>query len=449
MAEVQPDQQPTARFNMFTRASQLSLSFILLLTTTAPTANAEAITITGAQVFDGERFIQRDIHIEDGLITEAPAEGAKTIDAEGRYIIPPHAEAHTHVFWGGAGSFNSASRYLLEGVFYAACMNNGTYAADEYRAWRPDNEGPDVIFANGGITATECHPVALYRDLHTRFGQPLETFMKNNENSAFYIADTVQDLDVIWPKFLATNPEIVKTYLLESESFDTFDKPKGLSPWVLREIIKRAREENLRVAAHIETTRDIERALDLGVDWLAHLPYGVGREDKDALRLSPELAQRLAEAGTFITPTTSVAWGIPKEEEDPEGYEACRAVLRDNLRVLREAGARVIIGSDAFVPWTEVQAMKSLDVYTNAELLRMSTMDTPKAIYPERAIGALTPGSEASLLILEGCPIDDLDNAQRIAIAIKQGRILERPENADEIMESEPAGGGHLCNHPH
>jgi len=49
---------------------------------------------------------------------------------------------------------------------------------------------------------------------------------------------------------------------------------------------------------------------------------------------------------------------------------------------------------------------------------------TPQAVFPERRIGRLQPGYEASLLILEENPLDATEHARTIRLRLKQGHLL-------------------------
>ncbi|MGH9844565.1 MAG: hypothetical protein ACREEM_38075 [Blastocatellia bacterium] len=47
------------------------------------------------------------------------------------------------------------------------------------------------------------------------------------------------------------------------------------------------------------------------------------------------------------------------------------------------------------------------------------------AANPQRKIGALSEGYEASFLAWEGNPLEDLQNVRRIKLRFKQGVLLE------------------------
>jgi imidazolonepropionase-like amidohydrolase len=49
---------------------------------------------------------------------------------------------------------------------------------------------------------------------------------------------------------------------------------------------------------------------------------------------------------------------------------------------------------------------------------------TAAAIFPQRKIGHLKEGYEASFLVLSGDPLADFTNVQKIELRIKQGELL-------------------------
>jgi imidazolonepropionase-like amidohydrolase len=60
----------------------------------------------------------------------------------------------------------------------------------------------------------------------------------------------------------------------------------------------------------------------------------------------------------------------------------------------------------------------------NLGLLRMWSYTTPRSIFPDRQIGALDEGFEASFVALEGDPLKDFGNVRRIKFRFKQGVLL-------------------------
>ena len=100
-----------------------------------------------------------------------------------------------------------------------------------------------------------------------------------------------------------------------------------------------------------------------------------------------------------------------------------RAVQRASLRTLIASGVRLAIGSDNVGDSSlfEAEHLHSLGVFDTLALLKLWAEDTPRAIFPQRLIGLLREGYEASFLALEGNPLDDWRNTRRIKLRFKQG----------------------------
>jgi imidazolonepropionase-like amidohydrolase len=51
---------------------------------------------------------------------------------------------------------------------------------------------------------------------------------------------------------------------------------------------------------------------------------------------------------------------------------------------------------------------------------------TPQAIFPKRKIGSLSPGYEASFLVLRGDPTADWKASREFRMRVKQGHAVNR-----------------------
>jgi imidazolonepropionase-like amidohydrolase len=94
-----------------------------------------------------------------------------------------------------------------------------------------------------------------------------------------------------------------------------------------------------------------------------------------------------------------------------------------SLRTLIDSGVALAIGSDNVGDSSVLEAehLQSLGVVDELALLKLWTEDTPKAIFPQRRIGFLRDGYEASFLALEGNLLEDWRNIRRIKLRFKQG----------------------------
>ncbi len=401
----------------------------------APTSGGN-VALTNAMWFDGTTFAPRTVYSVGGRFTKRAPERVDAIhDLSGTYVVPPYAEAHNHNIGLGSGDQDrrSVANYLAAGVFYVKIQGNWPLTADEKRTLglnRPD--GLDVMFAHGSLTATGGHPIGLAELLLRQGyypGQTLETM----RDRYYFTIDSAVDLERKWPALVQQQPDFIKTFLLFSDDFgrrkdDPAVTSKGLDPLLLPAIVAKAHAQGLRVTTHVTNASDFRNAIAAGADEIAHLPATFvpaqlgGPHDEP---LMPEDARLAAERGTFVITTfgaRSAAGSLTPEERG-----RMRDGLLQNLAILLRNGARIAIGSDnpADTSAAEAALLLQSGVVDELALLRMWTNATAKAIFPERQIGSLDEGYEASFLVLEGNPLEDWQNARRIRLRFKQGLLLE------------------------
>lgn len=386
-----------------------------------PTAFAQAYAFEDGRWFDGESFVEKTMYTANGVLVAEPPEGTiDRIDLNDGYVVPPFGEAHNHNVDAGADAM--IRRYLADGIFY---VKNPNSLPNDKRSLVADSRintqaSIDVIFANGGLTSTKGHPIQIAnRNIDNGYWDE-----ENGEGGFYHTIDSEADLDAKWPGILAGKPDFIKTYLLYSEEFEKrkadsqYDYWKGLDPALLPTIVARAHEAGLRVSTHIETAADFRNAVAAGVDEINHLP-GFRPQEGVALSvyaLTETDAADAAEAGVRVVTTL---FGIHKPE--------IRELHARNLRLLKDHGVAIAIGSDAhrYTSTMEANYLRRLEVFSNLELLKMWCETTAASIFPDRKIGKLADGYEASFLVLEGNPIEDFGNTRKIAMRVKQGVILD------------------------
>ena len=73
----------------------------------------------------------------------------------------------------------------------------------------------------------------------------------------------------------------------------------------------------------------------------------------------------------------------------------------------------------------EFQFLYDLEVFSNLELLKMWCENAAMTTFPNRKLGYLKDGYEASFLVVEENPLEDIRNInEKIFLRVKQGTIL-------------------------
>jgi imidazolonepropionase-like amidohydrolase len=94
--------------------------------------------------------------------------------------------------------------------------------------------------------------------------------------------------------------------------------------------------------------------------------------------------------------------------------------------LLAKHHVQIAIGSDSHGKKSLPEAMSlyGLKIFDNLALFEMWCEATPKTIFPNRRIGQLRDGYEASFLVLAADPLQDFMNVKKIDMRIKQGEVL-------------------------
>jgi hypothetical protein len=413
------------------RSTLLALIAAFLLSAALPPPSAPTMQLSGGRWFDGAGFRPGEWFVVDGRLTrKRPPRVDVRVDLSGRHIIPPFAEAHEHDIQGAWAIRPATRKYLTAGVFYSMqmCGNPGDLAPVKGAFGHPGTV--DVVFAEACISASDGHPLGMALDSLRQLKPDAQA--ADIWDKSYYPIDNLADLEKRWPIIAASKPDLIKLILVESERHAARrGDPKllgsnGLDPTLVAPIVARAHAAGIRVAAHVETARDLAAAVAGGVDMIAHLPGNRMLPGTTAAtyRIPDTVAADMARRGVAMITTASVLT-LRKS-----GVDELRAVHADNLRRLRRAGVRLALGTDTFTGTVvdEIRFVDGLGVLPRAELLRIAVQDTPRLLFPKRKIGAFEEGAEASLLALDGDPLRDLSAIGRITLRIKQGAILVPPQ---------------------
>ncbi len=259
-----------------------------------------------------------------------------------------------------------------------------------------------------------------------------------------------------------------------SAGYDFIKIQQGLTSAEYEAIVATATELGIPFAGHVPAAVGVEAVLAAGQATIDHLDgylaamlpanadasggYGgfldvmLVTDMPDASRIEM-LARQTAAAGTWNVPTqalferrvgpltatelaaraemrympaaTITSWTEAKERQVNErGFDAevaARAITlrRQFIHALHEAGARLILGSDApqvfNVPGFSVH--QELDLLTQAGLTpyeALATATTAAAEFLGTNTGTVAPGRDADLLLLDASPLDDITNSRRI-----------------------------------
>jgi imidazolonepropionase-like amidohydrolase len=107
------------------------------------------------------------------------------------------------------------------------------------------------------------------------------------------------------------------------------------------------------------------------------------------------------------------------------------------VRRFHEAGGLIVTGTD-MLPWPTAGLQEELRLLVDAGLsplaaLQAATRNAAKALGWGARTGTIEVGRDADLVLLDGDPLQDITNTQRIRIVVRAGRVLPRAQ-LDSIL---------------
>ena len=374
--------------------------------------------------FDGTAFASRAMYVAGGVFHERrPSRVDSIVDLAGGFVVPPFADAHQHLYDPSRAAAFVAG-FLRDGIFYVKDQASAPIARQAAAAVLNAPGSIDLLSANQGWTSPGGHPVQLIRPVAQMPG-PLGAFVRDSLDPGLVMqVATREDIDRRWPYFLAgrPRPDFVKVYVYYSEeharraSDPRFDGNRGIDPTLVPYLVSLAHSAGLQVSAHVFTAADFRVALDAGVDQIAHLPGG--RSPNPAPFLLTE-----ADADNAAKRRVTVVTTITQHGDSAVTDRLVREQYTHNIRLLKARSVPLLIGSDLATgtATTEIAALARSGLFTNLELLRLWSVTTPQAMFPDRRIGRLADGYEASFLVLRNDPLADIRNTRAISLRVKRG----------------------------
>jgi imidazolonepropionase-like amidohydrolase len=223
----------------------------------------------------------------------------------------------------------------------------------------------------------------------------------------------------------------------KAEGWSVIKVYQQLSAEVYDSIVQSAKRHGLEFAGHVPTAVPVLHALASGQRSIEHLGGydqvitrrgGLGTfawTTVDESRFA-SLIQPTVEAGTWNCPTLAIYVHLAQQHHPPNEQAAIVANRRRFVAELSRAGARLLVGTDAGIDVVFPAAIhEELREFVAAGLtpyqaLRAATVDAAEYLRVP-GLGTVAVGAPAELLLLDGNPLQDIEQAERIAGLIARG----------------------------
>jgi imidazolonepropionase-like amidohydrolase len=450
------------------RATNLASGVIAVacfIATTACGPQAERQSGAGrVTVFDGARLITGDaappienaVFIVDGNRfsrvgrrgeIEIPA-GAVRVDLTGKTVMPAMIDVHSHLgFLDMADASMSKDHFTRENLTdhleryayhgFAAVCSFGTDIGDLPFQMR------DEIIPNAAIFRTVGRGVAY----------PGSGPADPSRNDVPYAVTTEDEARAAVRDLAAHKPDFVKIWV-----DDRNGTKQKLTPPLFRAAADEARTLGFRSVAHVFDLADAKELLRAGVEGFTHMVRDQPVDDEflALLKERPNVWFTPNLGGMNRTVPGASAGARPRWADEPMLHETTPpAVIQrrldqlartpagkpnpgrvwdlQNTRTLKNAGVRLVLGSDAAGDsnrWIGVTAHIELEHFvaagfTPGEAIIAATRTAAEVLRLDQ-LGTVAPGKSADFLVLDANPLDNIANTRKIAKVYIRGLEVER-----------------------
>lgn len=412
------------------------------------------LAITHARVFDpGTLAVEEDqtVIVTKGRITAvgpaakvAVPQGARTLDAQGRFLMPGLWDMHVH-FMGGA----SGPLALAGGVTTVRDLANDEKVLNELITSIESGKdlGPRVIKAG-------------FIDGRGPYSGPTRVF-----------ADTEEEARTAIEHYAANGFEQVKIY-------------SSIKPELVPAMVKLAHAKGLRLSGHVPAFMTARQFVEAGADEIQHVNFlllnflfdkvqdtrtparfTAVAENAAALDMGSrevrDFVTLLRERGVVVDPTVSTfedlfhnhpghwnagasailarmppTWqrgirsgggGLPDVAKKTELYRDSYQRMIDFVGLLHRGGVRIVAGTDGT---SGLQLVRELELYVAAgippkEVLRITTLGGAEVTKREKEYGRVLPGYVADLILVDGDPTLYIGDLRKVRQVIRGDRMFE------------------------
>ena len=237
-------------------------------------------------------------------------------------------------------------------------------------------------------------------------------------------ADTIKAVEAVASK----RYDYIKTVITTT--------PGGPETETLKLIVSEGKKRNLPTITHAVSVIDTLAAVDARPDVLVHTPH-IGRLEEDA-----NAVKKIATAGIPMTSTLAVF--IPHFGADntplfrdamPFPWDTISSAGQGpvNARLLWEAGISYGYGTDTSWPPKQSLAdeLRALSVvFSPRDISRIPGQGAARSTLKQDQIGTLEAGKRADMVLIDGNPLNDINDLQKVVTTIKDGRIVSDKRSA-------------------
>lgn len=374
----------------------------------------------------------KDVLIEDKRIIEISEvdsknyDDVKSIDLEGKFLMPGLVNCHVHLAWDGITDLRVASEKDGEGL---AAFKSAKHMRESIEAGILTIR--DLGVHQSGIIAKKAKEKGLAVGPRILSSAAAITMTKGHTWWCGVEADGEDGVRQAVRQQLYNGADVIK--IMASGGTGEPGEVADLPEFTVKELkaaVEEAHRANKKITAHATGTQAARNVVEAGFDCIEHgAPFDewtIDQMAKKGIKLvttfTPWFYQ--AEFGEKFGLNKSIVERRKRQIQDHERFDA--------IARAKKAGVEVAVGTDAGSPLVyhnnlsyELKTCIRLGVFdNNMEALIAATISGANVCDLGDEIGTVEEGKIADLIVLKGNPLDDLDNIHNISLVIQEGKII-------------------------
>jgi imidazolonepropionase-like amidohydrolase len=383
--------------------------------------------------------------IEDGFTTRI---GFRTIDLSTKTVLPGLIDAHVHL-QDIPEKAPGANLFMSTGDLYVVVLRNAYHALQSgFTSVRDVGSSADLPGISRGLSAgfligprvwsslEPMGPVGGHSDPEN--GLPGEITIGDRENAL--IRGPVDAVDKV-RDHIRRGAKVIK--LMPGGGVSSLnDDPNNLTMTdeEMKAAVEAAHALGVKVAAHAHGLKSINHAILAGVDSIEHGTLA----DAESYRL-------MREHGVTLVPTLSIgSWRMRILKDNPGQFSPqtrakALAVLPlgpRNVAAAYKAGVRIAVGTDVSALQGGMPEAGEFALLVAAGLSPMDAIfagtRNAAALIGSKDIGAVEAGRFADLIAVDGDPLRDISELQRVGFVMKGGQVLKSDGRMRPLQATTP-----------
>ncbi|HBD93781.1 MAG: hypothetical protein A2015_00755 [Spirochaetes bacterium GWF1_31_7] len=393
-----------------------------------PITQSNKIVINNVRVIvgDGSVFENYNVLISDGKIDkitngEINSKDAKAVDGTGKSLMPGLIDTHIHIF----GSFktgeeeytnilqnevqNLMSGFLKSGITTVKSLGDPLDLILKLKNQIKNGEipGPRLLVVGPNITAINGHPAVTVggEDPWLRKEFSIEV-------------ESVEDARDAVKKLSDSKVDMIKL-VYQGGMVDYFNKKiniNKISSPIMKAIIDEAHLNHLRITAHTNYENDVIELIESGIDGIEHGVVGLPIRNDRTINL-------FKEKNAYFVPTLQIL----KLAKDQTTLE----IGLTNLKKMDDKNVKIAFGTDMNCGFQApgVTQLEEIDIlskagFTAEKIISFITKNAAEHLGLDTIIGTVEVGKNADLILINGNPLLDISQLNKIDTVLKNGSIV-------------------------